>query len=58
MKFAVAIEAVVECESQVAADIAAERVRKLLSGPMIKLTLQSSGVKLVGAVVGKPVEKK
>lgn len=59
MKFSINITAVYEAESQAAADLAAERVAKLLAGPMIKLTLQSSGVKLAGApVVGKPVEKK
>ena len=58
MKFTVPITAVIEAESQVAAEIAAERVGKMLSNPMIKMTLQSNGVKLLGPpAVGKPAVK-
>jgi len=55
MKFQVPIAAVIEAESEVAAKIAAEKVGKLLANPMLKMTLQSSGVKLVGTpTVGTP----
>ena len=58
MKFKVPIEATIEAESQVAAEIAAEKVGKLLTNPMLRMTLQSSGVKMVGTpMVGKPTEK-
>lgn len=58
MKFTVPIEAVIEAESQVAAEIAAEKVGKLLANPMLKMTLQSSGVKMIGVpVLGKPKAK-
>jgi hypothetical protein len=59
MKFIVPLTAVIEAESQVAAEIAAEKVGKLLANPMLKMTLQSSGVKLVEPPkVGKPEQKK
>jgi hypothetical protein len=58
VKFKVPIEAVIEAESQAAAEIAAERVAALLGNPMLRLTLQSSGVKMIGKpIVGKPTEK-
>ncbi len=58
MKFIVPIEAVIEAESQVAAEIAAERVGKMLSNPMLKMSLQGNGVKLVGLpTIGKPKVK-
>ncbi len=59
MKFTVPLTATIEAESQVAAEIAAEKVGKLLTNPMLRMTLQSSGVKLVGApTVGKPSQVK
>jgi hypothetical protein len=58
VKFIVPIEAVIDAESQVAAEIAADRVKNLLANPMLKMSLQSNGVKLLGApVVGKPKVK-
>jgi hypothetical protein len=59
VRFKVPLEATIEAESQVAAEIAAEKVNKLLASPYLRITLQSSGVKLVGSpTVGKPVPVK
>lgn len=58
MRFTVPISAVIDADSQVAAEIAAEKVGKLLTNPMLKMTLQSSGVKMIGTpTIGKPVKQ-
>jgi hypothetical protein len=55
MRYLVKMEALIEAESQVAADLAAERISKLLGQPLVKITLQGSGVKLLSAqILGKP----
>jgi hypothetical protein len=57
MKFSITIQAAIEADSQMAAELAAEKVQKLLSGTMLRMALQSSGVKLAGTpTVGKPVK--
>ena len=58
VKFIVPIVATIEAVSPVEAELHAERVGKLLTQAVVKMALQSNGVRLIEAKVGKPTEKK